>query len=101
MVWITRKCAKTRILPHLTKNWGIENEEDLGTLSTLIEEKDHTRKIKSEMGNYGLFYENVVQSIQAKNTLAIKPFDVLQQIKIIELAYQSAAEKRVIPFEKA
>jgi predicted dehydrogenase len=76
-------------------NWGSEAKEAWGTLTNcngnLMREKYPTLP-----GCYPEYYKNVYQTITGKSELAVKPEQAREVIRLIELAEQSAKEKRLI-----
>ena len=52
--------------------------------------------IPSAKGNYGDYYDGVYNAIRNNADVPVLPEDALNVIKIIETAYVSNAEKRVI-----
>ncbi|WP_321331441.1 Gfo/Idh/MocA family oxidoreductase [uncultured Bacteroides sp.] len=77
-------------------HWGEENEQEWGLLHTQINGKEICQKYPSPAGNYGAFYENIYEHIYLHQTLETDARGVLNVIKIIEAAYQSSKEERVI-----
>ncbi len=74
-------------------NLGKEEEETWGLLHTEIDGKIIKEKIPSEKGDYGLFYEDLYQSLQNGKPFPIKPEQAYNVIKIIELAEESSHKK--------
>lgn len=79
-----------------TPNWGVEPEEEWGLLHTEIDGTIVRKKIPSLAGNYMHYYESIYQSITQQKNVPVTAADALLVIKIIELAYQSNEEKRVV-----
>ena len=75
---------------------GVESEDDWGTLDTEFNGLHFRGRIASEVGNYSLFYENLHQALQGEETLAVKPQEALDVIRLIELAYESDQAGREI-----
>lgn len=77
-------------------NWGAELEEAWGMHTqcngALIRKKHPTLP-----GCYPEYYNNVYRAIARKEELAVKPEQAREVIRLIELAEQSAQEKRTIP----
>lgn len=80
--------------PKNYSDWGKEPEEYYGKLNTV----EVQEILASELGNYQGLYENVYQAILGKESLKVDPVGAKNVIKIIELAKQSQAEKRIVPF---
>jgi scyllo-inositol 2-dehydrogenase (NADP+) len=74
------------------EKWGIETENDFGVLHT---EKERV-KIPSEQGNYMAFYENVYQTLRNGHTATVSAQDGINCLKIIDAAFLSNHEQRVI-----
>ena len=74
---------KAGILPN-DPTFGIEQENIAGTLNTELNGLHFRGKITSEVGNYGLLFENLYDAITGTKPLIVKPEEVLEQIKIIE-----------------
>lgn len=77
-------------------NWGVESEQTWGT-HTQCGEAVTRRKYPTLAGCYPDYYTNVAQAIRGQAELAVKPEQAREVIRLIELAQQSSAEKRVIP----
>lgn len=87
---------KTGLKPHGNWGWGQESQEIWGKLEVLEE----SGTIESEVGDYRKFYQNIYDAITKKSELEVKPEQAREVIKVIELAMQSSAEKRVISFRE-
>jgi predicted dehydrogenase len=81
--------------PNLT-NWGIEKEGQEGLLHTEIEGKIIREQIPTLQGNYYDFFEGVYQSINNGKTEPVTAQDGVDVMRIIETAFQSNEQKRVI-----
>jgi len=81
--------------PNLT-NWGIEKEGQEGLLHTEIEGKIIREQIPTLQGNYYDFFEGVYQSINNGKTEPVTAQDGVHVMRIIEAAFQSNEQKRVI-----
>lgn len=77
-------------------HWGEETEAEWGILNTEINGKETRKKYPSLRGNYGEFYENIYKHIKENKPLITDARQVIQVIKIIEAAYKSSKERRVI-----
>lgn len=78
-------------------DWGREPQENWGRISTL----EGSGLVESEKGDYREFYRNVAAAIRNQEELQVTPQQAKMVIQIIELAYQSNSEKRIIPFSQA
>jgi len=77
-------------------DWGIEPEEMWGKLNTLIGELHYIGKVHTLPGSYQSYYQNIYDHIIGGKALVVKPEEARDAIKLIELAYKSSNEKRVI-----
>jgi len=79
-------------------NWGHEPEENHGVIISAKNGVHIERKIAAIPGNYQLFYKNVYECIRNNKELAVKPEQARDVIRVIELAYDSSAKRRILPF---
>ena len=79
-------------------DWGVEKEINWGRLYTAENDQVREEIIPSEHGSYMNFYENIFQVIRNQAELIIKPEQIYLVIRILELALESSAQKRSIPF---
>jgi scyllo-inositol 2-dehydrogenase (NADP+) len=79
-------------------NWGVEPPDIWGTINTDINGQHFIGKIESEKGNYSDFYLNIYNAITGKENLIVTPLQARNNIRIIELAMQSAQERRSIDY---
>ena len=77
-------------------DWGIEPETERGLLHTEINGKVVREYILSEQGNYGEYYEAVYESIRHQKPVAVTAEEGLNVIRIIEAAFKSNEEKKVV-----
>lgn len=78
-------------------NWGKDIPENYGTLKVMGEQGAFTiEPVPTQVGNYGLFYENLYHAITEGAELAVKPEQAVDVLRIIEAALQSGEEKRMI-----
>lgn len=64
--------------------WGKEPEANWGLLNTEINGLPFRGKVESEVGNWGILFQNLYEAIMQGKELIIKPEQVLEQIRIIE-----------------
>lgn len=81
------------------KDWGKEPESEKGLLHIHQEGKEIKKEIISERGNYGDYYYSIFESIRNNKPLPVTAEEGLDVIRIIEAAYASSKERRVIEFE--
>ncbi|MHA7137905.1 oxidoreductase [Rossellomorea arthrocnemi] len=80
----------------LDEEWGLEDEEYWGTLTTLSGDEVTSEVIPSEKGDYTQFYLGIYRTLRGNKPLPVKPEDALHVIKIIEACKESAESKSVI-----
>jgi scyllo-inositol 2-dehydrogenase (NADP+) len=76
-------------------HWGAEPEEHWG-LHTCCNGSVTRTKYPTLPGRYPEYYNNVYRAIVGQEELAVKPEQAREVIRLIELAQQSSAEKRMI-----
>lgn len=81
-----------------TAGWGTEPPESWGILNTTINGTHFRGRIETLPGNYLAFYDNLYNAIRKGEELIVTPEKAARVIRIIELAYQSNREQKVIPF---
>jgi len=83
--------------------WLGEPESEWGTLTVAPNPADPgtlTRtKIKTEFGDYRLYYANVRDAINKTAELVVKPEDAYRVIRLLEMARESSAERRTLKVE--
>ncbi len=89
---------KEGVLPN-TPDWGQEPEAQYGLLHTEINGEVVRKTYPSHKGNFGLYYQNLYQTIVHGAELKEKPEHGYNTIRLIELAFQSHAEKRTLACE--
>ena len=77
-------------------DWGREPENIWGTINTEYKGVKIQGKIESEHGDYRDYFANLRDAIWGKAEIEVKPEEARNVIRIIELAYQSNAEKRTV-----
>jgi len=77
--------------------WGAEPESSWGTLTRCMFEPGR-KTYPTLPGCYQEYYRNVYGAIRGKEELAVKPEQSREVIRLIELAAQSAREKRVMTY---
>lgn len=80
----------------LEQNWGKEDEEFYGWLHTEADGREINTRYEGPAGNYGAFYENIYRHLRLNEALETDASEVLDVIRIIEAAYQSHKEERII-----
>ena len=77
-------------------NWGTEPESQNGFLHTEKDGKIIKERIQSLRGNYGDYYTGMYEAIRNNAEVPVTPESAMDVIKVIEAAYISNAEKKVI-----
>jgi predicted dehydrogenase len=78
------------------KGYGIDQPSNYGILNTEMNGESKREVIESIQGDYMQFFDNVALSIREKAVPAISAKENLTVIKILEAAFQSHDENRVI-----
>lgn len=81
-----------------TDDWGLEDPAMAGLLHTNIDGQPKKITIRSERGNYGAFYEGLYDAIQSSlfEDKFVPASAGTNVIRIIEAAYRSRDEKRIV-----
>ena len=77
-------------------NWGEESEQEWGLLHTEINGKEICRKYPGIAGNYNGFYQNIYEHLCLGQPLETHAQDILNVIRIIEAAYQSHRDNKIV-----
>jgi len=80
-------------------NWGEENSEKWGMITTQFKDLKIDGSIESEPGNYMGFYDNVYDVLINDGSLAVKPREARNVIRIIELAVESSKVNKEIEID--
>jgi len=88
--------ALKNLVSPLDSTWGEEPTDQKGVLHTTKEDTTIRKHITSEKGNYMVFYDELYDAFKGKKPLPVSAGDAKDVIKIIELAYQSIKEKRIV-----
>lgn len=78
--------------------YGVEPDSEKGLLHTEKDGKIIREYVPSERGNYLEFYDGIYEAIRNKKQPPVSGKDGLKVISIIENAYKSNSEKRVVAF---
>ena len=79
-----------------TDDWGTENSENGGIISTVIDGLHFDGRIETVPGCYHKFYKNVYDVFVNDQEMAVKPEEARNVIGIIELAFESNKRKMKI-----
>jgi predicted dehydrogenase len=85
-------------LTPIAPKWGEERREQWGTLNTQLNGLHLEARVETIAGCYQAYYQNIVDAINGRAELAVKPEEAMNTIRIIELAIQSCEERRTIPY---
>lgn len=77
-------------------NWGEEDEQNWGLLNTEVNGEPLYGKYPSLPGDYNAFYQNVYEHLRLGKPLTTDACYVSNVIRIIEAAYKSSYEEKVI-----
>jgi scyllo-inositol 2-dehydrogenase (NADP+) len=91
--------AKLKLGELPNETLGIESEEFYGLLHTEINGAEVKEYVPSKRGDYGLFYENLYQTIVNGAPLQTTPLQAYNVIKLIELAFESNEKRCTVPAE--
>ena len=78
------------------EDWGTEPESERGFLHTENEGRIIKEYVESLQGNYGEYYTAMYDAIRNDKEVPVSAEDGMKVIKLIEAAYQSNKERRVI-----
>jgi predicted dehydrogenase len=80
----------------VSEDWGQEPESERGFLHAEKDGKVIKEYVSSEQGNYMEYYNRMYEAIRNNNPVPVSAEDGLNVIRIIETAFQSNHEKKVI-----
>ena len=81
-----------------SEGWGEEPEELWGTINTQTGGLHVRGRVETLAGRYTDYYQNVADAIRGRAELIVKPEEAADTICVIELALESSASKRTLPF---
>lgn len=79
-----------------TENWGKEPETAVGLLHTILHGAEIRKEVEAETGNYMKYYDSIYEAIVNNKPLPVTAEEGANVVKIVESAYKSIAEKRII-----
>lgn len=79
-------------------NWGVDPEENWGTLTLSDGTITTKRSVPTARGDYRGFYENVRDAILGRAALVITPSHAINVMRVLELARGSSERKAAIPW---
>ena len=92
---VQETALQARQLPG-SENWGIEPENQKGLLHTEKDGKVIREYIASLKGNYMEYYDSIFEAIRNNKPLPVTAEEGRNVIRIIEAAYQSNKEKKMV-----
>ncbi len=81
------------------KGYGIEPKINRGILNSETESGTFRRKYETRTGNYLEFYNNVYNVIAKNEKPIVTLADAMLNLRIVEAAFQSSIEKRIITLD--
>jgi scyllo-inositol 2-dehydrogenase (NADP+) len=93
---VQEEALKAGKIPSKTPHWGIEPESDWAKVNTDFNGMHLVTRIETDPGNYPGLYANVRDAINGVAPLEVTAKQSRDVIRIIELATQSADEKRTV-----
>jgi scyllo-inositol 2-dehydrogenase (NADP+) len=79
--------------------WGMEKEEEWGTLAEFDATRTEQRKIPTLRGDYRKFYENVRDVIRGKAKPLVTLEQALNVMYSLELSFESSKQRRALPWK--
>ena len=92
------EAMKQGIVPG-SEAWGTEPESAWGKINSNYQGSPLRGTYPTLPGNYLAFYDNVYEAIQQKRPLEVLPEQARNVIRIIEAAYESSREGKVVTLE--
>jgi scyllo-inositol 2-dehydrogenase (NADP+) len=80
-------------------DWGMEKEEEWGTLAQFDVTNTSQRKIPTLRGDYRKFYENVRDVLLGKAKPLVTLEEALHVMYALELAVESSAQRKALPWK--
>jgi scyllo-inositol 2-dehydrogenase (NADP+) len=80
-------------------SWGVEKEEEWGTLVQFGATETTQRRVPTLRGDYRIFYENVRDVMFGKAKPLVTLEEALRVMYALELATESSAQKKVLPWK--
>jgi predicted dehydrogenase len=80
-------------------DWGIESESTRGLLHTEIDGKIVRELVHTEKGNSMDYFDGIYEAIRNDKPLPVTAEQGLRIIRVIEKAYESVKERRIVSFK--
>ena len=81
------------------ESWGVEKEEEWGTLAQFDATHTDSRRVPTLRGDYRLFYENVRDVLLGKAKPLVTLEEALRVMYALELSVESSAQRKVLPWK--
>ena len=85
--------------PPIGDDWGVEPVSEQGLLHTEIDGKVIRERVATEKGSYMDYFNGMYEAIRNNAPLPVTAEQGVRIIRVIEKAYQSRAEKKMVPFK--
>ena len=85
--------------PPIGDDWGVEPVSEQGLLHTEIDGKVIRERVPTEKGSYMDYFDGMYEAIRNNAPLPVTAEQGVRIIRVIEKAYQSRAEKKLVPFK--
>jgi predicted dehydrogenase len=98
LVWGTdpqEEALKAGTIPG-TQDWGSDPSSSRAKINTVVQQQEMVGDYQVLPGNYMAFYDNLLKAIRQGAPLEVTCTQAEEVIRIIEAAYQSGREKRVV-----
>lgn len=93
---VQEEALKSGANPLTKTDWGVEPEQQWGTVHTTFNGLAFHGKFETLPGDYRIFYKNIYEAVTIGAPLLVTATDARNVIHLIELAFQSHREKRTI-----
>lgn len=81
------------------ESWGVEREEEWGTLAQFGAANTTSRRVPTLRGDYRIFYENVRDVMLGKAKPLVTLEEALRVMYALELSVESSTQKKVLPWK--
>jgi scyllo-inositol 2-dehydrogenase (NADP+) len=85
--------------PPIGDDWGVEPVSEQGLLHAEIDGKVIRERVPTEKGSYMDYFNGMYEAIRNNAPLPVTAEQGVRIIRVIEKAYQSRAEKQIVPFK--
>jgi len=79
--------------------WGVEPKSEEGLLHTEVDGVVVRGNVPTEKGNYMDYFDGIYEAIRNDAPLPVTAEQAVRIIRVIEKAYESRREKKIIPFK--